>query len=147
MNRLVRYVGLSLSFDLAMRSMLSTHLRDLFPPSDCNCTNEVLFYAPFWICSNKISKRLRVQDTTVASSDNSLKPFSLNVLLLDMPVLVLSFYRGIQLVCFFIITQRASPNSIDLLFLTKVGPMVHLQQCGGFYTSLSGLSLLLFVSL
>ena len=56
MNRLVRYVSLSL--DPAMRSMLSTHHRDLFPPSDGNSVNEVLFDAPFWICSNTISKRL-----------------------------------------------------------------------------------------
>ena len=57
-NQSVRSVGLNLSMDPAMRSMLSADVRDCFPPSDCNNANKVLFNAPFWICSKKISKRL-----------------------------------------------------------------------------------------
>ena len=36
----------SLSLDPAMRSILSANLRNLFPLSDCNSVNEVLFNAP-----------------------------------------------------------------------------------------------------
>ena len=81
-----------------MRSMLSTHLRDLFPPSDCNIVlMKFSSMHPFGFAAIKFRKGLetRIQDTTVASSDNSLKPFSLNMLLLDMPVLVLSLYRAL----------------------------------------------------
>ena len=50
---------------------------------------------PFGFAAIKFRKGLeaRIQDTTVASSDNSLKPFSLNMLLLDMPMLVLSEFN------------------------------------------------------
>ena len=80
----------SLSLDPTIMSISSSNISDLFPPSDCNSTNEAIQYIRLGLIQEDVENGWR-QDETLANSDSCLKAFKCRACLLrwDITALVL----------------------------------------------------------